>query len=197
MGSDRLGLDFEHAYHVITRGCNRGPLAWDSYDFDSLYFELDRAATRHRWDVLSWCFLHNHYHLIVRTPQGGFSDGFRVMNGTHARRTNLRHGRTDHLFRNRPRAYELASDAHLVSALLYVARNPVAAGVCADPGQWPHASYRALAGAVAPKAWLVADEVLGLFGGKPERARAEFARLVCSGHLPVSDDEWELFVLSP
>jgi len=197
MGIERRTIDHDHAYHVITRGSNRGPLAWDAYDFESLSGELDKAATRHRWNVLSWCFLHNHYHVIVRTPDGGFSDGFHVMNGTHARRTNRRHGRTDHLFRNRPRAYELGSEAYLVTALLYVARNPVAAGVCDDPAQWPFASYRALVGAAKAKPWLVAEEVLRLFGSDMDQARIEFGRLVRSGHLPSSDDEWETFAFNP
>jgi hypothetical protein len=134
----------------------------------------------------------NHYHLVLRTPNGGFSEGLQVMNGSHSRRTNRRYDRTDHLFRNRPRAKKIRSDAHLVSAVVYVVRNPIRAGLCRIAGEWPYSSYRATVGRAKAPPWLALDEVLPLFGSTPTEARAEFARLVHDEHLPVSDIEASL-----
>jgi REP element-mobilizing transposase RayT len=187
MGRDLRTIDNERIYHVMCRGNNRGPIVWDRHDYESLVRELSRAATHHRWDVLAWCVLPNHYHVLMRTPFGGFSDGFQVLNGSHARRMNRRHGRSDHLFKNRPLSVEVSSDAHLVTAILYIARNPVAAGLCASAAAWPWASYRATIGAEPAPKWLVVAEVQGFFGRTPEAARSELARLVQDGHLPVSD----------
>jgi REP-associated tyrosine transposase len=196
VGRDLRVIDNEHIYHAVCRGSNRGPIAWDRHDYDSLTAELAKAAKRHCWQVLAWCFLPNHYHVLLRTPQGGFSSGFQVMNGSHSRRTNRRHGRSDHLFRNRPRTIEVASDAHLVAAILYVARNPVAAGLSPRAGAWPFSSYRATVGKAEAPAWLAVAEVLELFGPTPQRARSELARLVHNEHLLVSDTEEEMPVPS-
>ena len=195
MGRELRAIDDERIYHVMCRGCNRGPIAWDAHDYRSLAGELDRAATRHRWEVFAWCLLTNHHHVLMRTPYGGFSDGFQVMNGAHARRTNRRHGRTDHLFRNRPVAVEVESEAHFVAAILYIARNPVEAGLCRYPQEWEFGSFRAAVGAARAPDWLALAEVHRPFGATPEAARAELARLVQNGHLPVSDtggDAWPL-----
>jgi REP element-mobilizing transposase RayT len=191
MGRDLRTIDNERIYHVMCRGNNRGPLAWDRHDYESLVRELSRAATQHRWDVLAWCLMPNHYHVLMRTPFGGFSDGFQVANGSHARRTNRRHGRSDHLFKNRPLSVEVSSDAHLVTAILYIARNPVEAGLCANAGGWPWGSYRATIGAEPAPRWLAVTEVESFFGRTPEAARSELARLVHDGHLPVSDTDGE------
>ncbi|HEX3226794.1 MAG TPA: transposase [Gaiellaceae bacterium] len=88
MGRELRIIDCDCWYHVTCRGCNRGTIAWDRHDFASLEGELDRAAVRYGWELAAWCFMPNHYHLILRTPRGGFSEGLQVMNGTHSRRTN-------------------------------------------------------------------------------------------------------------
>jgi hypothetical protein len=119
---------------------------------------------------------------VLRTPSAGFSPGFQLLNGNHSRRTNRRHGRESHLFKNRPFAKHVASDAHLVASILYALRNPVSAGVCSRASDWPYSSYRATAGTAEAPPWLNVDALHELFGGP-----AEFARLVHDGHLPVSD----------
>jgi putative transposase len=189
MGRELRIIERDGWYHVTCRGCNRGPIAWDRHDYASLEGELARAAVRHGWQLAAWCFMPNHYHLILRTPQGGFSEGLQVMNGTHSRRTNRRYGRTDHLFRNRPRAHQIGSDAHLVAAIIYGVRNPVEAGLCRTAGEWPYSSYRATVGSAPAPPWLMVDEIYEFFGPTAAEARTEFARLVHDRHLPVSDTE--------
>jgi putative transposase len=174
-------------YHVVSKGNNGGPLVWDDHDRRSFVRELARGATRYRWRVLAWCLMTNHYHVVVRTPADGFSAGFQQINGTHSRRTNRRHGRKDHLFKNRPFGVPIQSPAHLVGAILYVVRNPVTAELCQRAEAWSFSSYRATLGMESAPAWLAVDEVLALFGASPDRARESFAELVHRGRLLVSD----------
>jgi putative transposase len=188
-------VDTEAIYHVFARGNNKGEIAWDGQDGDVYVSLLSRAARRFRWEVYAWCLMPNHHHVVLRAPQDGLSDGFRLLNGNYARVTNRRHGRVDHLFRNRFRWVELASDAHLIGAIAYVVRNPVKAGLCAHAGEWRHSSYRATVGRAPSPPWLVVDRVLELFGSSPEEARRAFEAVVHHGRLVVSDttgDHWPL-----
>jgi putative transposase len=182
MGRELRVIDSDAIYHVIPVGSNKGPIVWDGRDCESLLADMDKVAVQYRWEVFAWCVMTTHYHLVLRTPKDGFSPGFQLLNGNHSRRTNRRHGREAHLFKNRPFAKRVASDAHLVAAILYALRNPVAAGVCEHASQWPFSSYRATVGTADRPPWLNVEVLRELFGGAEE-----FARLVHDGHLPVSD----------
>ena len=182
MGRDLRNIDSDSVYHVVSTGSNRGSIAWDDQDFESLVRDLATVAARHAWEVFAWCAMRTHHHVVVRTSAPGFSTGFQLLNGNHARRTNRRHGREAHLFKNRPFAAEVDSDAYLVTAILYVVRNPIEAGVCEHASHWPYSSYRATVGLAEPPPWLNVAALHELFGGP-----AEFARLVHDGHLPMSD----------
>jgi putative transposase len=185
MGRALRIIDPAAAYHVWSRGSNRERIVWDDADCVSFRRELARIASRYRWRVLAWCLMYNHYHVILRTPDGGFSSGFQQLNGNHSRRTNERHGRSDHLFRNRPKSAELSSPAYFVSAILYTFRNPVDAGASPRAEDWPYSSFRATMGLERAPSWLAVDEVLALFGPSPAAARQLLADLVHSGRLGV------------
>ena len=187
MGRQLRIVDTEVLYHVGARGNNRGPIVWDRHDQDSFVEELAAAATKYKWDVFAWCLMTNHYHVVLGAPQDGLSAGFQEINGNYSRRTNRRYGRVDHLFKNRFFSVAVESEAYLVAALLYVARNPLAAGLCRRAEAWRYSSYRATVGIDRPPRWLVVDRVLRLFGPTPDQARAAYELMVHSGHLLVSD----------
>ncbi|MDX6486833.1 MAG: REP-associated tyrosine transposase [Gaiellaceae bacterium] len=184
MGRELRTFDRDGIYHVISRGSGRGPIVWDTVDQRSFVRALARAATRYRWRVVAWCLMTTHYHVLLQAPEGGISEGMQQINSSHSRRTNLRHdvlGR--HLFLNRFFSAEVSTDAHLVGATLYIARNPVAAGLCTRAHEWTFGSYRATVGLDKPPDWLAVDRALQPFGSSVD----EFARVVHNGHLLVSD----------
>ncbi len=201
MGRPDRDEDPSVIYHAVSCGNNRGRIVWNDQDVASLGGELARAATKHGWDVFAWCIMSTHYHLVVQAPKGGLSAGFQTINGNHARRTNRRHGRIGHLFKNRFFALDVESELHLVASILYVARNPVKAGICSNAGHWPDSSYRATAGLERAPAWLALGRVLPLFGYDGAEARLRYASMVHDGHLPVSDtiekvqdvEPWDLY----
>ena len=130
MGRPARQIADDATVHAGSRGSNRGRIVWDAQDYASLIGEIGRAATLHEWRVLAWCVIPNHYHLVVRLTEGGFSRGFQRINGTHSRRVNLRYGRDAHLWKNRPWHVEVSSTAQLVGAIVYTLRNPIDAGLC-------------------------------------------------------------------
>src|SRR5262249_24893448 len=73
-------------YHVWSRGSNRGAIFLRTRDRVDFLSWLGKAAVRHEWRVLAYALLTNHYHLAVHIPEGGLSEGMKLLNGTFSRR---------------------------------------------------------------------------------------------------------------
>jgi hypothetical protein len=52
------------------------------------------------------------------------------------------------------RAEPVTRDSHFVETCRYIVLNPVRAGLCVDPGEWPWSSYRIHAGVEEPPAFM-------------------------------------------
>ena len=59
------------------------------------------------------------------------------LNGLYAQRFNGRHGRRGHVFEDRFQAYVVENEEHFAAALQYILENPVKAGLCELPEEWP------------------------------------------------------------
>jgi putative transposase len=168
-------------YHVFTRG-NDGRRVYRT-DYDRYGFlELLRAVvSRYTWVVYAYCLMTNHYHALVRVPEGGLSGGMCQLNGRFARWSNWRGGRQDHVFGKRYGCTEIIHDAHLLETCRYIVLNPVRAGLVAHPREWYWSSYAACAGDDYPHPALALDELLRLFGTTPVEAMAAYRRFVDAG----------------
>ena len=81
---------------------------------------------------------------------------------------------------------EITSDAQLVAACSYLARNPVAAGLVDAPLEWPWSSARAHARLERPRIPLAESDLRAAFGGGDDwrdryRARIQIADEVGTG----------------
>ena len=101
---------------------------------------MHEVIRKFEWNVYAYCLMPNHYHLIVDTKREWLSAGMHRLNFLYAQRFNRRHDRVGHLFQNRFAAYVIESDEHLLNSVSYVAQNPVRAGLCEVPAEWPWAA---------------------------------------------------------
>lgn len=124
-------------YHVTARGTGHEQVFIDDADRFQFLRLLDQTARRTDLGWLVHCLMGTHYHLLVQARREDLSSGMHRLNGIYAQRFNERHGRTGHLFQSRFSASVIASDAHLENAYRYVVENPVRAGLCAVPDEWP------------------------------------------------------------
>jgi len=151
-------------YHVTTRGNGQQPIFLDDIDRMYLLTFLNRVVKRELWNCLAYCLMTSHYHVVIDAPAATLSRGMKYLNGVYAQTFNGRHGRRGHVFGERYRLTSIESDDHLGEACRYVVCNPIRAGMCDHPRDWPWSSYRATAGEEAAPPFLNADAVTGLFG---------------------------------
>lgn len=174
---------------MCSKGTNDETIFFDDHDRAAFLLQLARAAEKYGWIVLAYCLMSNHYHLVLRVPNGGLSAGMQELNRGYSWRTNRRYGRRMHLFRQRFWSTEVKTGSHLLEASRYAVLNPVKAGICRYPDEWPWSSYRATAGLSPEPRFLAVDELLGLFGRDLENARRAYVEFVQAGLAPVSETD--------
>lgn len=130
------------AHHVIQRGNRRLPVFFQESD-RSFYLTLvaagcEAAGVR----CLAWCLMDNHVHLIlVPKTADGLRAALAEAHRRYTRQINEREGWRGYLFQGRFASYPM-DDAHLMTAIRYVERNPVAAGLVGRAQDWRWSSAR-------------------------------------------------------
>lgn len=165
----------------MARGVAGLPLFRTDGDRDLFLATVEDTVLRHEWICLAYVVLGTHYHLLVRTPEpDDLAPGMKRLNGNYAQSFNRRHRGRGHVFESRYASVLVESDGHLRWLFRYLAWNPVNAGLCDDPKDWPWSSYPRLLGLrhARPPRFLAVDAALGLFGRTPAHARARLRDFV-------------------
>lgn len=165
-------------YHVISRGSNREPIYRFDGDRAAFLDRVGRVVERYDLRWIGYCLMGNHYHLIVQTPDGRLSNAMRDLNGGYSRLCRSLYARDAHLFKNRFRAKQIDTPEYLLWVMSYSDLNPVRAGLCGHPKDWPWSSYRAVAGLDPPLRRLVPDVFLRNLGKDIDVARTEYIAYV-------------------
>ena len=158
--------------HVGTRGDRHEPIYMDDRDRWEFLGLLTRVAFDAEWRVVSYCFMGNHYHLLIEVPHGNLAWGMHRLNSTFASRFNQQHGYVgSHLFQKRYFSKLVEDHRYLMVAHAYIALNPVEANLCRHPETWSWSSTAALLGHRAPSAVLDHERALELIHKDPVTAR--------------------------
>ena len=163
-------------YHVTARSISAMPLFEDDLDRLDFNRQLAAAVDRPAWTCVAACLMTTHYHLIVEVEDESLPVGMKQLNSRYAQRFNARHGRRGHVFASRYWARRIETDEHLLTAFRYVARNPVAAGLCRRPADWRWSSYASAVGSGNGYECCKPAAVLAFFG-TPRHSAVERMRL--------------------
>jgi REP element-mobilizing transposase RayT len=176
----------------MNRGTGRQPVFRGDDDRRIFCECLAVAMPRYGVQVHAWCLLGNHFHLLLFSESGRLSEAMRLLSGRFTQRINYRDGRDGPLFRGCFTSVIVRSDAHLAQVSRYIHRNPVEAGLVADPSELPWSSARAYLGLIRPPVWLHMEAILDMFG--PQRAREvyrEFLDQETDAETLAGYSEWE------
>lgn len=91
-------------YHVTSRGDRREPIYRDDEDRSAQLEIIAQAMDRFDAQVLAYCQMGNHFHLVLHTRRANLSRLMRHLNGVYTQAFNRRHGLAGHLFQGRFKA---------------------------------------------------------------------------------------------
>jgi putative transposase len=130
-------------HHVTARSNRREPIFFEDGDQDIYCDLLAEQMRKAAVEVWAYCLMPNHVHLILCPfTEEGLA---RALGAAHRRWANFVNARgrwRGHLFDGRFASVAM-SEGHLLSAVRYVALNPVRARLVARPQDWAWSSTRA------------------------------------------------------
>ena len=136
----------EYPHHVTQRGVRSLPIFRGDEDRQSYLEFMSRETQRFRVEILAWCLMTNHVHLIAVPPNArSLARAIGEAHKRYSRMRNFAEGVRGYLFQGRFGSCVL-DEKHLPVAVRYVGNNPVRAGMVKRAWEYPWSSARFHAG---------------------------------------------------
>ena len=170
-------------YHIVTRGDGRRGLFHDERHYERFTEGLEAEVLRSKWQVMAFCWMPNHVHLLLKTPEPNLSAGMQHWLSGYANWYAKRNRRSGHLYQGRFKSFQVEDESYFWTLSRYIHLNPcVGKNPLADkPQDWLFSSYPGYANRRQRLAW-VDHELLytgwkSEYGGSaPEKAYRRFVQ---------------------
>ena len=116
-------------YHVVQKGCG-GQLIFEDED-DRLYLIrlIASKCQKFKVDVIAWCLMDNHIHLLLDDEHAHLSDCMHSITTAYAMYFNSKTGRKCPLFQDRFKSVPILDDDQLLNCVRYIHDNPAKARI--------------------------------------------------------------------
>ncbi|UBF27204.1 transposase [Kovacikia minuta CCNUW1] len=133
-------------YHLYNRGNNRQNICFERENYLHFLRLVRRHLTVESVEILAYCLMPNHYHLLVYLKAGNLSEPMKSLSLAYTKGMNARYERVGALFQGRFCSIQVEQEAYLLHLVRYIHLNPVKGGLVKHPGEWEFSSYREYAG---------------------------------------------------
>ena len=176
-------LQYENAiYHVVTRGDGQRRLFHDEGHYKRFTEGLAEQVDRRGWQVIAYCWMPNHIHALIRTPQPNLARGIQHWLSGYANWYAKRNRRTGHLYQGRYKAYPVEDEGYYWNLSRYVHLKPCngAKPLADSPERYLHSSYAGYARKTRRVDWVDYDQHHRYWAarnaGDPESAYRQFVK---------------------
>lgn len=177
-------LDTEGSlHHVMVRGLERKRIFLSDRDKTDLIARFSAVLPKGGAQVYAWSFLHNHFHLLIRTGWMALSSVMRRILTGYAVSFNWRHRRVGYLFQNRYKSILVEEEPYLLELVRYIHLNAVRARLVEDVDEldsYPWTGHSVLMGRM-DRPWQDCGFVLEQFGKNTKRRRRAYKRFIGEG----------------
>ncbi len=148
-------------YHIYNRGNNKQSIFFNDENY-LFFLRKIHNQLKPFCDILCWCLMPNHFHLIVNTtdqsckPRPAFGNSsiqelsyrIGILLSSYSQAINKQNGRTGSLFQQKTKSKNLSTKKeqnnkgnYLVNAMHYCHQNPWKAGLVKSIEDWPYSSF--------------------------------------------------------
>ncbi len=174
-------------YHVFARSIEKKKIFQKTTDFEMFLQCLVKMIDFAQVEVLAYALMDNHYHLLIRTPNGNLVRAMHQLQNNFVKAFNRTYSRVGPLFQGRYKSLVVAERRYLKEVVRYIHLNPLRRRLIKKLERYRWCSYRFYAGVAPFPNWMSPEAVLALFGADTEEAIAAHKSYVMAGrNLP----EW-------
>lgn len=128
-------------YHVMNRGINKQDIFHDKEDRQIFLEKLVKSKERSECKIYAYCLMSNHVHLLIGEGNESISQVMLRLGTAYASWYNKKYDRVGHLFQGRYCSEPVDTDSYFLTALRYIHRNPVKAGIVENCSDYTWTSY--------------------------------------------------------
>lgn len=155
-------------FHIFNRGVGRQLIFHKNRDFEFYLNRLEQARKEKGVEVLAYCLMPNHVHLLVKqVGEENVSPFISSVHTSYAKYFNGTYDRVGHLFQGRYKQVIVKRDEHLQYLVAYIHLNPVEAGLVAKPEEYQWSSRKAYTHGIHDPV-CSPNEILTIFGGSKQ-----------------------------
>lgn len=94
-------------------------------------------------DIVSYCLMPNHFHLLLKqNSDGGITEFLSKLSNSYTKYFNLRYARIGALFQGEFKSILIETDEQLIHVSRYIHLNPVSSFLVVKPEDWEWSSYK-------------------------------------------------------
>ena len=130
----------DNYYHVYNRGNNKEKIFFEEKNYFYFLSKIE-TAFEDKINLITYCLMPNHYHLITHIKQDGFLElAMQKISTGYSRAINKSYNRTGHLFQGRFKNKLIPNNEYLLHLSRYIHRNPLRAGLVTNLKEWKYSS---------------------------------------------------------
>jgi putative transposase len=160
----KISIFPDQYYHIYNRGVNRGEIFFVPENWRFFLVRLRKYFTPEHADIITYCLLPNHYHLLIHAKSEFVSAKIMQPFGTsYTKAINKQQQRVGALFQGPFQAKLVHKNNYLLHLSRYIHLNPVTAGLVPNPEDWEYSSYREYIGqrdGILPKPEIVLSQFI-------------------------------------
>jgi len=130
-------------YHIYNRGAHKEKIFFSEDHYLRCLNLLYKYADKYAASIIAYCFMPNHYHLILQQKEhGSISKCLQTTFNAYSQTVNLMVGHSGTLFQGKAKSKLIDSDEYVLQVIRYIHLNPGNAGLVQKPEDWPFSDYR-------------------------------------------------------
>ena len=130
-------------FHVIVQGINKSYIFDDSIDIKYYIKNMYELQNKYNIKIIAYCIMNNHAHILLKTKIiKSMSEFMHSLNTSYACYYNKKYKKIGYVFRDRYKAEGIYSESHIYNCINYIYNNPVKAGICDKPKNYPYSNYK-------------------------------------------------------
>lgn len=130
-------------FHVITQGISRNYIFDKAEDIKYYIKTMYELEKKYSLKIIAYCIMNNHAHILIESEiVQELSKYMQRLNTKYGRYYNKKYNRVGYVFRDRYKSEGIYGEKHFYNCIKYIYDNPVKAGICTKPQDYPYSNYR-------------------------------------------------------